>query len=347
MNGKAEEHNLERTIKELSETFRIQRPKKISVVTHRRPDIDALASAAGLREAILRMSENSQVSIFSQGGIPLKSKLLFEFLNPPLSIDKSYLIDSNWLFFVDVGGIETTGFPTDFWDSLTGTKVLVDHHPSFMPYSYHAKITADATSTSEVVLKLYDVLGLPMDSSIAISLTAGLLSDSSGLRGATGETIRNLCRLLAQGGDIGAAWNLVSRKMARDERIARIKAAQRCFIQKSPELVVVYSEIGSFNSSSASSLVALGADLAIVFAEDENSTKVSLRSSEEFHERTGISLGQMSVDLSSALGGYGGGHRRAAAFTVAKGASQIKESVQQFVIRYLKEKGIAPDGVKA
>lgn len=346
MNEKAKEYNLEETIKELFETLRIQRPKRISIVTHRRPDIDALASAAGLREAILKTSENSQVSIFSQGGIPLKSKRLFEFLNPPLGAEKSCLIDSDWLFFVDVGGIETTGFPSDFWDSLPGTKVLVDHHPSFMPYSYDVKITSEATSASEVVLRLYDILGLPMDSSIAISLIAGLLSDSAGLRAASGETIRNLCRLLAQGGEIGAAWNLVSRKMARDERIARVKAAQRCYIQKFPELVVVYSEIGSFNSSSASSLVALGADLAIVFAEEENNTKASLRSSEEFYERTGISLGQMSVELSNSLGGYGGGHRRAAAFTVEKGVAQIEESVQQFVIRYLRERGIAPDGVK-
>ncbi len=342
MNETGREHNFELTIKKVFDEIRSQKPKKIAVITHRRPDIDAFVSANALRLALLHISPDSQVHVFSEGGVPLKSKRVVEFLNSSLSSDRDLLVDSPWLFFVDVGGIEATGLPSEFWDSLSGVKILLDHHPNFVHYPYHAEITEGATSTSEIILELYEVLGLPLDGRTATSLMAGLISDSAGLKGANANTVRNLYKLQSKGGDIRSAWDLVSRKMARDERIARIKSAQRCAVQRISDLVIVYSEIGSFNASSASSLIALGADLAIVFTETEDTTKVSLRASQEFYEKTGISLGALGVEISKALGGYGGGHRMAAAFTVQRGATETRRFVQQFMIRYLKEREISP-----
>lgn len=326
------------TVRYLFREFEQQRPKKVSIVTHKRPDIDALASAHALGKMISQICEETEVNVFSIDSLPLKSKKIAEYLDLTPASDHNALKDCAWLFFLDIGDISAAGFPLEFWDSLPGKKILMNHHSSPQSYPYDFKIVKDVTSMSEVVLEVYEALDFKLEEKEATGLMAGVISDSAGLRTANMNTIATLCRLQSLGGNIEVAWSLVTREMERDERIARLKAAQRCIIQKISDFLVAYSEIGSFHASCANSLVTLGADLAVVMSGADGTTNVSLRASKRFYEGTRLSAGVISAEIAKALGGHGGGHKMAAAFIVPKNPDEIKAAVQKFITKYLDKK---------
>ena len=71
----------------------------------------------------------------------------------------------------------------------------------------------------------------------------------------------------------------------------------------------------------------LGADLAIVGSSDKDRLKISLRSKEEFYQKSGIHLGR---DLAKPLGDYvkgtGGGHSLAAGIT---GIGKVEDALKK------------------
>ena len=100
------------------------------------------------------------------------------------------------------------------------------------------------------------------------------------------------------------------------EKVAKLKAARRSKIYNSNDFLVVTSKVGAFESSAASVLVRLGADVAFAGATDEKGLMlISGRCKNTFIDKTGFSLVK---DVFSELGKYiegeGGGHPAAAAF---------------------------------
>jgi len=110
-------------------------------------------------------------------------------------------------------------------------------------------------------------------------------------------------------------------RMDLSERIARLKAAARLKIYRVGDWLIAVSRLSSFQSSSARSLVTLGAHVAIVGGESENGITVSFRALRDFIEATGINLGKdIAARIGSEFGGHGGGHSSAAKAYCVKGS---------------------------
>ena len=324
------------SVEALAERLSRDEPKRIAIVTHKRADVDALASASALRGCILTLLPSSRVTVHSQGRLPLKSKGLVEFLGLEIIREVPAIDDSSWVALVDSGELGTTGLSRG---QLAGAKcrILVDHHPLVDQDIYDIVLHQLSTSTSEVVLEILTALRHAPDEKESTALLAGIITDTAGLKEANERTFEHMCALRSYGAEISKAWEVVYREASRGERIAKIKAAQRMKVLKSGELVVVITEVGSFHASVASSLVRLGADMAVVFSDEKHGSKASLRASKRFSEVSSKSVGALSAQLGEELGGHGGGHIRAGALSTTRSTRESLSIAKEFIAKHLSQ----------
>jgi len=323
------------SIAALSARLAEAKPRRVVIITHRGADIDALASAFGIREILAKSCPSSRLSIHSVTKLPQKSRGLTEFLD--LKVDGGMPeTRESWVFLVDTGGWTTTGVPLERL-SEAECRVLVDHHQLVDQDLYDIVLYSPSTSTSEIVLKMFDLLNYTMEERVSTALLAGVITDTAGLREASDETLMHLCELGSRGAKITKAWEIVSREASRDETIAKLKAAQRMKILKTKELVVAMTEVGSYHSVVASALVRLGADLAIVFSRAPDGSKASLRASRRLSSLSSLDLGPLSAELAKELGGHGGGHIRAGALNSSKSVKESLVLTEKFLAKHLSQ----------
>jgi len=111
-----------------------------------------------------------------------------------------------------------------------------------------------------------------------------------------------------------------------------VKAAQRVRLEHVGKWLVALSEVGSYHASAARGLVALGAHLAVVAGKRNDELTVSLRSTREFVEGTGIHLGSnLAATLGTLMGGMGGGHATAAGANVKGEVNEALRTILNLV----------------
>ncbi|MEM0367309.1 MAG: hypothetical protein QW383_02270, partial [Candidatus Nitrosocaldus sp.] len=126
------------------------------------------------------------------------------------------------------------------------------------------------------------------------------------------------------------------------ERIARLRAAQRCKLYKvntdnmvdanrdgySSPIIIAVSSVGSHHASAAKALVDLGADLSIVISSEGSIAKASLRSTQSFYARTMLHLGN---DVLARVSSAGGGHSTAASIALEMGEAELTKRILQVI----------------
>ena len=199
----------------------------------------------------------------------------------------------------------------------SGRKVMViDHHStSLESFAGKAEIfCSDAyQSVCEIVFDLSQYLGRELNLREAEALFAGTYYDTVRFSVADQETMKKICHLISLGVNPRELLTELEIKMDISERIARLKSATRMNIYRIRDWLIVTSTLGSFQSSSARSLLGLGAHVAIVAGESENGTVVAFRAVKDFIEATGVNLGKdLAAKIGEEMGGHGGGHSSAA-----------------------------------
>lgn len=294
--------------------FRKYLKGNIAVFGHQNADPDAICSAHALRELILRLNPSVNVELFLPGGPSQLSERVIDFFGIEIS-EKSENLNFDLLFVVDTGSL----IQLDDWEKFVSNseafKIFIDHHvhdPEISDLADIYLIDERATSTSELIYKIYDSYDIKPSVDIARVLLAGISFDSKHFGIGTSDTFRIVSELLAIGGSIPETKRLLSTKMPFSERIARLKASQRMDIHKIGEWVIATSYLSSYQSSAARAFLGLGADLAIVAGRKGDELRASMRSTENFFKSTGINLGYLSRKLGEDFGGSGSGHSGAA-----------------------------------
>jgi nanoRNase/pAp phosphatase (c-di-AMP/oligoRNAs hydrolase) len=296
--------------------------QRAAVVCHRNADADAYLSAYALAKLIRTIAPNCEVDIVTPGGMTtLTTKLSARF---PHKTVKESDEDYDLYVAVDVGDEELLDDWKERMRASGGVKVLVDHHPLREGNMYDKAIVDEgATSAAEVVFDLFQQLSVDIDGQTAQALLEAIMFDSSHLAIAGPSGLRTVVRLIDAGADLALARRELRSEPDYGEVLAKLKGAQRLKIYKAGEWVAASSIVGSFQAHVARSLMYLGADIAVVCGETEGETRVSLRSTQRFLEKTGIKLGtQVSEDMSRRLGGHGGGHATAASFSTMVGEDE-------------------------
>jgi nanoRNase/pAp phosphatase (c-di-AMP/oligoRNAs hydrolase) len=298
----------------------------ILYLCHRNADPDALGSAFALKEAI--GGTIGVVDGCDRVASQIASQLKIEYiLQPKGEYDLVVVVDTS------TPG-QLNGFPL-------GPYAVIDHHATTsLNENAVFFLHRNRSSTAEIVLEILKIMGAPIMRRTAFALLAGIVTDTGNFRHASSDSFKAVAELMEH---CGIGYNEVIDLLSSvpqdvSMRIAFLKAAQRCVIERVDDWIIVSSHLNSFGGAAASSLVSIGADVAFVGAKRDDIVKVSGRARREI-QSAGINLAKLMEDISAKFKGTGGGHEGAAGMDVSGETDVILLACVEHVKTSLLKKG--------
>ncbi len=284
------------------------RGKRILLTSHRKPDIDSIASLFVFREllpgATIAVTEEKDES----------ARALMDFLGMQAE---------------DIGRIDLSSYDgMAVFDTSSSAlapaakkaKVLliIDHHQAQgRDLKGEIEIIDEcAPATSEIIgdLLCESRMLAGISKNAAFALACGIVFDTARFRSARKETFAILARLMERAeADYERIRNFAEPDRKRDERLAILRGFQRAEIYEAGGYIIATTVVGSNASEAATALAeAAHAAFAAEWKEQEKETRLSARAGKEFP----LPLNEIMAKAAGRLGGKGGGHRKAAGLSV-------------------------------
>ena len=176
-------------MKPISEIFSLlDKPKKIVITFHQKPDADAMGSGLGLYHFLTQFGHT--VTVISPTNWPSflnwmpESKKVVDF---EMQTDKAkpILQNAEWIFCLDFNVLSRTKKMEPVIESLSATKILIDHHqqPQTDAFDYGISDVAKS-STAEMVYDFIVAAGYAekINAEAAECLYAGVMTDTGSFR---------------------------------------------------------------------------------------------------------------------------------------------------------------------
>ncbi len=311
-------------------------PGKIILVTHHKPDADALGSCLGLSGVLEKMGHevqvitpsdypeflhwmkgNGQVMVYQ----PSKHQQIKQLVN---AADVIFCLDFSSLHRINELGILV--------GNSGATKVLIDHHQDPEDFADFKFWSTDAAATAELVFQLIEALGEIdlIDPDIAEALYAGIMTDTGSFRHS--NTTQLVHEITARLIGLGADTNKVARLIYDSNTIERLRFLGFALNQRLQVLdeyntalfAISKNDLASFNSKTGDTeglvnyaLSIKGVILAALIIDRGELIKLSFRS-----------IGDFSVNQLAQNHFEGGGHRNAAG---GKSTLSLDETVEKFI----------------
>jgi len=291
--------------------------QRVLLVTHARPDGDAVGSLVGLGLAL--QQGGRQVQMVIEDGVPSEFRLM-EGSDQVLRRPEGQF---DLIGLVDCSDVERTGKVLIDWPA---PDVNIDHHCTNMDYARVNLVDLQAVATAEIVADLLPVLDLKLTKSVAAALLTGLVTDTIGFRtsNVTPKALRLAAELMETGVDLSELYRrtLINRSFAavrlwgagltKVERLGRLVWTSLTRLDRE---AVHYP--GRDDADLINILAAIeDTDISIVFVEQSNgSIKVSWRA-------------QPGFDVSKvALSFGGGGHAAASGAEISGSLTEVQAAV--------------------
>lgn len=314
-------------------------PSDIVVVTHFKPDADALGSSLGLA-GFLRKKKH-RVTVVTPSDYPAflawmpgndQVVALSKDDNRPLEKAREAMKKAQLIFCLDFSNLKRTEDLADSIRSASATKVLVDHHLEPERFADFEQWNVASASTAGLIYQLIVELGEThlIDADIADCLYAGLMTDTGGFRhsNTTQAEFQIASDLVGRGANPSRVAKLVYDTNSLERlRLTGFVLAQK--LQVLPEYRTAYialsaEELRQFGSQTGDTegLVNYGLSvsnvrLSVLLYERKSEIKYSFRS-----------LGDFSVNEFARRHFEGGGHKNAAGGTF-KGT--LDEALRKFL----------------
>ena len=287
---------------------------RILLLCHHNADPDTVCSAFGVQRLIESLDPTSNTEIFLPGGASSLTRRIMEALGIQV-LDEASIDDYDVLVILDTATLnQLEDWGEKVWES-SAKKIFIDHHskhPRMMEVADYSMIDESATSTCELVYRIYASWGVVPTPVVARALLIGIAFDSRHFSIATPNTLNAASALLEIDGSIEEVLSMLRTERNRPERIARIKAAQRMQLHDAQGWTLATSQLSSFQASAARALIGLGADASMVCGSNKKNLRASLRATDRFYRGTSIHLGEIAQALGDEFGGTGSGHPTAA-----------------------------------
>lgn len=291
------------------------RAKKILLIVHKKPDGDTLGSGCAIAGYLKK--RQIDFAIFCASPMPED----FEFL--PFS---EYLTNSaevwkepfDLIAVFDSSNLKYAGAEEAARLDPKPFLINIDHHASNSRFGDLNIIDVSAASATEIIYAFFRDLHIPLDADIATCLLNGMITDTTTFHTAntTASVIEAASRLLAH----GAKFKDISRHIVFNKKFSTLKlwgkALSRLFMNNPWNIAITVitqddlKELKIDNEEGFSGLAtflnALDARAVLVLTEQKDGTlKGSLRTTRD------------DVDVMALAGIFGGGgHKKAAGFTV-------------------------------
>lgn len=293
----------------------VEKAKNILLISHKKPDGDTLGSNLAFLNYLLRKNKN--VTSFCLDTVPETLKFLPN--SNRISDDhKIFTKQYDLIIALDCASLEYAGVDKLITALPSGyTLINIDHHVTNPNYGDINLVLHEASSTAEVIYRLFRDWNIAWDSDIATCLSCGMITDTNGFtNGATNyHCFGATSEMTKQGAKPHAIVKNALTNISVDNLRIWGRAMER--LQKSKHHNIVYTwisqqdfkECGVDHSSTEGIVnflhVLKDAKIIMVLTEmPDNVIKGSLRTSED------IDL----TKLASFLGG--GGHKKAAGFSL-------------------------------
>ena len=293
----------------------------VYIVTHVYPDGDAIGSAFALGRALQKMNKTVAVNIGEK--MPPKFKFMNEYVTPT-EFKPDYIVS------VDLAS--NALLPPDLEKYSNSIDICIDHHASnngFAPINY---IDANAAATAEIIYDVINKLGVHLDKQIAESLYIGISSDTGCFRYSnttykSHEITSNLMKCGVNVSSINEKFFTVkSRKQLKLEKILYENLEfffnNQCAISFITADEMKKQDILDEECEGIASIPIKveGVNIGITVREkSENCYKVSVRTNENYN----------SAKIAGVFDG--GGHFKAAGFTINGDLKEIKERILKTV----------------
>jgi len=166
-------------------------PKKVVIVTHFKPDADALGSSLGLAGYLAKKGHS--VAVISPSDYPdfltwMPGKEMVIALTKdsivPQQKAKALIEACDVLFCLDFSSLKRINEVGEMVKTSTAKKVMIDHHLEPEKFADFEKWDVSSASTAELIFELIDEWGDRelIDQDIANCLYAGLMTDTGGFR---------------------------------------------------------------------------------------------------------------------------------------------------------------------
>jgi len=295
-------------------------PRKVLIITHFKPDADALGSSLGLSGYLKKRSHS--VMVISPSDYPdfltwMPGNSEVVIFNKDKTRDFEGLINKcDIIFCLDFSSLKRINELGELVGRSSAKKVLIDHHLEPENFADFVQWDDTAASTAELVYKLIQELNdeHQVDRQIANCLYAGLMTDTGGFRhsNTTRKVFETAAALVEHGADPAMVSKLIydTNTLERmrlmgfvlNEKLNVIPEYRTAYIALRIEDLKKYSsQTGDTEGLVNFGLSVKGVRLAVLISERKENIKLSFRS-----------LGDFSVNDFARKHFDGGGHKNAA-----------------------------------
>ncbi|MFW9808734.1 MAG: bifunctional oligoribonuclease/PAP phosphatase NrnA [Candidatus Thorarchaeota archaeon] len=286
------------------------------ILGHQNADPDAVSAMIAFARLYRKINPHGNPSLVADDSSRLSNQII-NFFAPETKIPNNSDISHDFYVLIDTNSRFQLG--PELQDILVDPNItlVIDHHelnPEINGLAKHQILRSDTSSTCEIMVDIFNEVGVEIDSATANLLLTGIIFDTRRFFYANSDTLSVAIKLIEYGADYEACVRSLLIKPDRSERIARLKAAARVKVHLVGDWIVAISKINAFEASACRGLIELGADVAIIGGSPrKNTVRISSRSTRDFFENTGINLGTHVMEpIGTIIEGEGGGHANAA-----------------------------------
>lgn len=293
----------------------LEKSGNILIITHKKPDGDALGSTCGLHQALKLIEKKSTMACIDEAPEYLKFLPGIDELQHDFNLEKYDV-----LITLDCGAFYMSKFHEkheNLFSQEKRTVINIDHHPSNDFFGTINLVDTQAASTSIIIYRLLQFFQIPLTREIASCLLTGIYTDTGSFMhsNTTSEVYKVAAELIKRGGKFRQIakncfrttpistmklWGKILENMKiNEDRIIMSAVTQEDMKDAHATQEDISGVIDLLNSIS-------DAKMSVLLAEDAHgNVKGSFRTQQE------------NVDLSKIAGVFGGGgHKKAAGFMI-------------------------------
>ena len=210
MNLTAKNHSktrMDTSVKDIAAAFArigevVQKGSRFVIVSHLRPDGDALGSSIALGRSL--QLAGKEVEILNEHGVP--ENLSFMPGADLVQVSGDPVARADAVFVLDTGDKERIGEQSTTAVKATPFQVVIDHHITNKGYGDINLIDVDSPATGQIIYQLIRELQLPLDAIVRDALYVALSTDTGSFQygSTTGTTMRIVADLIDEGADVAA-----------------------------------------------------------------------------------------------------------------------------------------------
>ncbi|RJQ33999.1 hypothetical protein C4566_02625 [Candidatus Parcubacteria bacterium] len=293
----------------------LENAQDILIVSHQKPDGDTLGANLALHKLLL--DKNKNVTSFCLDPVP--QSLLFLPYSHNISNDhKVFTKNYDTVIVVDSGSLDYAGIDRLITAIPTKYKIInIDHHASNPHYGDINLVITDASSTAEVLYRLFSDWKINWNKEIANSLVCGLVTDTGGFRNpaTTYQSLDAVADLVNKGANPHQIMSLT----INNTNVASLRLWGRALerLKRNPKYDLVYTFITNQDLLDCEASEADSEGLAnFLHILKEGKISMVLKESKDGYIKVSLRT-TSNVDLSKLAQYFGGGgHKKAAGFSL-------------------------------